>query len=71
MTEEMFALNGEYSCFACKENAIEDKLKIVVTAVGFCSTSAIKKRPAMKKTGYFGYAGDYITQLCGDYNKPL
>ena len=48
ITEEIFALNGEFSWFACKENTIEDKLKVVVTAV-FCSTSAIKKRPAMKK----------------------
>ena len=64
ITEEIFALNGEFSWFACKENTIEDKLKVVVTAV-FCSTSAIKKRPAMKKTGAIsGRIGDYILPSC-------
>ena len=24
-----------------------------------------------KTTGCLGYIGDYTTQLCGDYNKPL
>ena len=24
-----------------------------------------------KKPGYLLYIGDYTTQLCGDYNKPL
>lgn len=52
MTEEIFALNGEFSWFACKENTIEDKLRIVVTTVGFCdSTSAIYIGQQWKKTG--------------------
>ena len=24
-----------------------------------------------KKPGWLGYTGDYATQLCGNYNKPL
>ena len=32
---------------------------------------AEKEMSHEKNPGWLGYIGDYATQVCGDYNKPL